>query len=193
MGPRSKELALRHRMSGFMLHASHSSIEIEICGCGAGSREATETTPCDDHLRRSVHGFPLSGCVISSGLTHESNCCCVTKPSFRAASRKLRSSRYAVSEIFAAFSYPMCGLRAVTSISELLRCSLMRFLFGSIPTAQRSQNERDASATSSIDVSKLCRITGLYTFSWKLPCEPANATAWSLPKTWTATIVSASH
>jgi multidrug resistance protein MdtO len=25
--------------------------------------------------------------------------------------------------------------------------------------------------------------------SWKLPCEPANATVWSLPDTWTATIV----
>src|SRR6266478_2331659 len=36
-------------------------------------------------------------------------------------------------------------------------------------------------------------MTGLYTFSWKFPCEPANATAWSFPNTCTATIVSASH
>src|SRR5262249_31945313 len=36
-------------------------------------------------------------------------------------------------------------------------------------------------------------MTGLYALSWKLPWEPANATAWSFPNTWTATIVSASH
>src|ERR1019366_7388771 len=29
--------------------------------------------------------------------------------------------------------------------------------------------------------------------SWKLPCEPAKATAWSLPNTCTYTCVSASH
>src|SRR2546429_9243884 len=36
-------------------------------------------------------------------------------------------------------------------------------------------------------------MTGLYTFSWKFPCEPAKATAWSFPNTCTATMVSASH
>jgi len=54
-------------MSGFILHANHFSIKIEISGRGAGSREATETPACDDHLRGFVHGFPFSGCVISSG------------------------------------------------------------------------------------------------------------------------------
>jgi hypothetical protein len=50
-----------------MLRANHFSIEIEIYGRGTGSREATETPAFDDHLRESVHGFPVSGCVISSG------------------------------------------------------------------------------------------------------------------------------
>ena len=36
-------------------------------------------------------------------------------------------------------------------------------------------------------------MTGLKTFSWKFPCEPPKATATSLPKTCTATIVIASH
>ena len=35
-------------------------------------------------------------------------------------------------------------------------------------------------------------ITGLKTFSSRLPCEPANVTAASLPKTWHATMVMAS-
>ncbi len=34
---------------------------------------------------------------------------------------------------------------------------------------------------------------GLETLSWKLPCEPAKPTVASLPKTWVATIVMASH
>src|SRR5215472_18209360 len=44
-----------------------------------------------------------------------------------------------------------------------------------------------------MDCRTLCRITGLYTLSWKFPCEPAKATAWSLPNTCTATMVIASH
>src|SRR2546429_3165942 len=87
----------------------------------------------------------------------------------------------------------MCGFRTVTSINELSRCSRIRFSFGSMPTAQRSLNERAASARSSMDWSTLCSMTGLYTLSWKFPCEPAKATAWSFPKTCTATMVRASH
>src|SRR5205807_1050125 len=52
---------------------------------------------------------------------------------------------------------------------------------------------RALSASSWIDSRTLCRMTGLYTLSWKFPCEPANATAWSFPNTCTATMVSASH
>jgi len=54
-------------MSRFMLRANHFSIEIEICRRGTGGREATETPAFDDLLHGSVHGFPVSGCVISSG------------------------------------------------------------------------------------------------------------------------------
>ena len=43
-----------------------------------------------------------------------------------------------------------------------------------------------------MECSRLRIITGLNTFSSKLPCEPANVTAASLPNTWHATIVIAS-
>ena len=43
---------------------------------------------------------------MSCELTHESNCSLLSRQSFSAASRGLRLSWYAVSEIFAAFSYP---------------------------------------------------------------------------------------
>ena len=36
-------------------------------------------------------------------------------------------------------------------------------------------------------------MTGLKTLSWKLPCEPAKPTVASLPNTWVATMVMASH
>src|SRR5260370_22196046 len=110
----------------------------------------------EDARRRSDSGGDMY-----CGRTHESNCSAVRKPSFRAAGRKVVSSLYAAREIFAAFSYPMCGFRAVTSISELSRCSLIRFSFGSIPVAQRSEKERQPSARSSIDVRTLCSMTGL--------------------------------
>ena len=48
------------------------------------------------------HG--ASGRVIASGRTHSSNCSAVTYPSFTAASRSVRSSRYAFRDICAAFS-----------------------------------------------------------------------------------------
>src|SRR5262249_9654316 len=49
----------------------------------------------------------------------------------------------------------MRGLSAVTGRSELSRCCLMRLTFGSMPHAQRSVNERMASASSCADSSKL--------------------------------------
>ena len=61
-----------------------------------------------------------------------------------------------------------------------------------MPTAQCSSKARAASASSWIDSSTLCTITGLKTLSSKLPCEPPKATAASLPKTCTQTIVMAS-
>ena len=45
------------------------------------------------------------------------------------------------------------------------------------------------SASSRIDSSTACTMTGLKTLSWKLPCVPANATVASLPNTRVATIV----
>jgi hypothetical protein len=47
---------------------------------------------------------------MSCGRTHESNCSAVRNPRLKAASCK-RMSWYAVNETFAAFSYPMGGLR----------------------------------------------------------------------------------
>src|SRR5260370_36295493 len=110
----------------------------------------------EEAYRRSYSAWVMSG-----GRTCESYCCAVRKPSLRSASRKVVLSLYAASEIFAAFSYPMCGFRAVTSISELSRCSLIRFSFGSIPVAQRSEKERQASARRSVDGRTLWRMTGL--------------------------------
>src|SRR5262249_60946053 len=51
-----------------------------------------------------VHGLPPSGFTIFSGRTHCSNCSAVRNPSVSAASRSVRSSRYAFRLICAAFS-----------------------------------------------------------------------------------------
>ena len=69
----------------------------------------------------------------------------------------------------------------------------MRARLGSMPVAQWIRIESQASAIRSALSSTLCTISGLKTLSWKCPCEPAKATAASLPNTWTQTIVSASH
>ena len=53
-------------------------------------------------------------------------------------------------------------------------------------------NERQASASSRIDSSTACAITGVKTLSWKLPCVPAKPTVASLPNTRVTTIVIAS-
>ena len=47
---------------------------------------------------------------------------------------------------FAAFSYPICGFNAVTSINERFTFSLITSSSASIPTAQLSLNETIASA-----------------------------------------------
>ena len=86
----------------------------------------------------------------------------------------------------------MCGLSAVTSMSDFCKFSSMRARFSSSPSTQKSTKPRHASLSSLMEWSRLCTITGLKTFSSKLPCEPANPMAASLPNTCTATIVSAS-
>jgi hypothetical protein len=69
-------------------------------------------------------------------------------------------------EIFAAFPYPTCGFSAVTSIGQFLRGSLMPFLLGSIPIAQRLQNDRHASVRISIGVKTLCSMRGYQQFRY---------------------------
>ena len=68
----------------------------------------------------------------------------------------------------------------------------MRSRFGCRPSTQNSRNVRQASARIFAECSRLRIITGLNTFSSKLPCEPANVMAASLPITWHATMVMAS-
>src|ERR1035437_3960739 len=63
--------------------------------------------------------------IISSGRTHWSNCSLVSKPKPNAASRNERFSFNAFLAILAAFSYPICGFKAVTSIREFSRCFLI--------------------------------------------------------------------
>ena len=87
----------------------------------------------------------------------------------------------------------MWGLSAVTSMSELCRFASIFARLASMPAAQRSLNERIASARRSTDCRKLYAITGMKTFSSKLPWEAAKPMAASLPITCTATIVTASH
>ena len=53
--------------------------------------------------------------------------------------------------------------------------------------------DTQASPSRRIDSRTFHAITGLNTLSWKLPCEPAKPTVASLPNTWVATMVIASH
>ena len=63
-------------------------VELERAGC---LTDRCKGKPMIATSRR-IHGCTPSGCVISSGRTQASNSSVVTKPSLRAASRKLRSS-----------------------------------------------------------------------------------------------------
>ena len=77
------------------------------------------------------------------------------------------------------------GVSAVTSISErrgARRSRSRRARCRARSAPRSSRRHRPAAAT---DSSTSCSITGLNTLSWKLPCEPAKATAASLPKTCT--------
>ena len=78
---------------------------------------------------RSVSGFvyPLKnanyarGPIISSGLTHSSNCSFVNSPRSREDSLNVIPFSCAFLAIFAALSYPMCLFNAVTNMSEFSR------------------------------------------------------------------------
>src|SRR5699024_2344764 len=95
------------------------------------------------------------GCVISLGSTYSSNCFSVNNPNSTAVSFNVELFSNAVLAILAAFSYPICGLRAVTSIKEFLRCLSISSRFGSIPLTQRSSNESMLSANKLQDCRKL--------------------------------------
>ena len=69
----------------------------------------------------------------------------------------------------------------------------MRLRFGSMPWAQCSSNERMPSASRRALCRKLWAISGLNTFSSKLPWAPPTVSATSLPNTWQHSIVMASH
>src|SRR5438094_7554221 len=73
-------------------------------------------------------------------------------------------------------------------MSERATSSAIRDRFASIPSTQNSRKRAQASVRRSTECRKLKMMTGLKTFSSKLPCEPAMAIAVSLPITWTATI-----
>ena len=87
----------------------------------------------------------------------------------------------------------MCGASAVTSMSDSCTWRAIRSRSGSMPTAQCSRNDSQASASRRIERRTLWTISGLKTFSSKLPEAPPIATATSLPITWAQTIVIASH
>ena len=61
-----------------------------------------------------------------------------------------------------------------------------------MPSTQNSRKVRQLSARMRTECKKLLIITGLNTFSSKLPWLPATVTVTSLPKTWQATMVMAS-
>mmetsp|Transcript_26124 Transcript_26124/g.64907 ORF Transcript_26124/g.64907 Transcript_26124/m.64907 type:complete len:253 (-) Transcript_26124:938-1696(-) len=128
-----------------------------------------------------------------SGLTQRSNCSSVTWPSATAASRRVVPVAWACSAILDALSYPMCGLSAVTSMSDSRSSWSTRCLLHSMPLTHLSASEREASASSRMDRSTLDAITGLNTLSCIWPLLPAMVTAVWLPITSQHTIVTASH
>ncbi len=65
-------------------------------------------------------------------------------------------------------------------------------MLASIPTMHLSANTALTLASKSIDSSRLRAIIGTNTFSSKLPCEPPNAIAASLPITCALTCVTTS-
>src|SRR5438445_520245 len=86
----------------------------------------------------------------------------------------------------------MCGLSAVTSISELCRSSAMRSPRGSMPAAQCSRKLSAPSPSSRTLWRKLWMMSGLNTFSSKFPEAPPILIATSLPSTWAQSIAIAS-
>ena len=128
-----------------------------------------------------------------SGLTHSSNCSAVRKPSLRAASFSVVPSWWAVLAKTAALSYPMWGLRAVTSINDSLSSFSITALLALIPITQLFVKDRLASPSRRTDCSTLLTIIGLKQLSSKWPLLVPTVTATWFPITCAATMVIASH
>mmetsp|Transcript_1228 Transcript_1228/g.2848 ORF Transcript_1228/g.2848 Transcript_1228/m.2848 type:complete len:262 (+) Transcript_1228:316-1101(+) len=136
----------------------------------------------------------MSGEVMSSGRIQASNCAAVSRPSSTPASFSVVLSLYAFLAMAAAASYPMCGLSAVTSMSEDRMSWSMRSRLGSMPRTQFSAKDTDASDSRRMLCRLLWAIRGLATFSSKWdPAAPPRVTPMSLPTTWAHTIIMASH
>ena len=77
----------------------------------------------------------------------------------------------------------MCGLSAVTSISDSWSSEAMRGVLASMPSEQRSTKLDAPSARRRTLCRKFWMIIGLKTFSSKLPIAPPMLIATSLPIT----------
>jgi len=78
----------------------------------------------------------------------------------------------------------MCGLSAVTSMSEFSRCLVIRFSFG----RSRRHNGRRMNAKPREELDRRQNVVqhnGLVYVQLKFALRTAKATAWSLPNTWT--------
>ncbi len=109
---------------------------------------------------------------MSCGRTHSSNCASVTKPSFRAASR--RRGAFAISEHRDLGGLLVADMRVERRDQHERALRVAGDLAPVRLDAPRAMivERAAASASSIIDSSRLCSITGLKTLSWKLPCEP---------------------
>lgn len=102
-------------------------------------------------------------------------------------------SLWAFFAIAAALSYPIYGLRAVTSIKDSFIILLILSLFASIPTTQLSLKLSHASPRRVMECRTFLIIRGLNTLSSKCPFIPPIVTATWFPTTYAQHIVIASH
>ena len=66
-------------------------------------------------------------------------------------------------------------------------------MLSEVPLTEYSRNFAQPSPRMRPECNTLLMMTGRIALSSKLPCEPASATAVSLPSTWIAIITNASH
>eukprot|EP01139_Manchomonas_bermudensis_P017222 Amastigsp_a516913_19.p6 type:complete len:107 gc:universal Amastigsp_a516913_19:39-359(+) len=106
---------------------------------------------------------------MSAGTTAASNCSAVRSPSARTDSLRVVPCSCARFAAFAALSYPMTGLRAVTSMSDSRMICSMRAVLASSPRTQWTRKPSHAVARRRADESTLAIMTGLKTLSSKWP------------------------